>query len=347
MTNDMMWHTVLTEPTVFERKRTDIPDTGDTEALIEVSHVGICGSDIAAYHGEHPAIECPITMGHEFSGTVARQDPHGVAPEEGRRVTVIPHRPCRDCRGCHDEMYNRCDDLKVIGCQAPGAFAEYVAVPADMVVPIPDDMSMQQAAMVEPAAVAVHAAGRADLSGGETVLVMGAGPIGIFAMQALKTAGAGEVYISDLDESRLALASELGADGTINIFETTVEAALEDLVGGHRNIDLWTDCVGHGGQALDQALDLARRGTDILLVGVLASDYESRNLINVSEHELRIIGTTMYTPEDYDRTIELVAGGSIRTGGMVTHEYGASDIAEAFTLIDEKHEDFFKIMIVR
>lgn len=347
MADETMWHTVLTEPTVFEREEVPVPSIDDTQALIEVSHVGICGSDIAAYHGEHPNVSCPIVMGHEFSGTVARQDPGGVSPEEGTRVTVIPHIPCRECRGCKEEMYNRCDDLKVIGCQAPGAFAEYVAVPADMVVALPDDLSLEQAAMVEPAAVAVHAAGRADLSGGETVVVMGAGPIGNFTMQALQAAGAGQVFVSDLDQSRLDLASGLGADGTINISDTGIEDALADCVGGHRQVDLWADCVGHGGEALDTALDLARRGTDILLVGVLASDYVSRNLINVSEHELRIVGTTMYTPDDYERTIELISDGSIRTEGLVTQRYGASEVAEAFQMIDAGDEDFFKVMIVR
>ncbi|MFO7948395.1 MAG: alcohol dehydrogenase catalytic domain-containing protein [Armatimonadota bacterium] len=344
---ETMWHTVLTEPEHFEREQTKIPEPDDGQVLIEVSHVGICGSDIAAYHGEHPHITCPITMGHEFSGTVARQGPGEQGPQPGTRVTVIPHDPCRDCHGCRAGMYNRCDELKVIGCQAPGAFAQYVVVPADMALPIPDDMPMEQAAMVEPGAVAVHAAGRADLDGGETVCVMGAGPIGNFTMQALKTAGAGTVIISDLDQSRLELAGNLGADATINVGEESIEDALGRAVGGAREIDLWVDCVGHGGGPLDTALGLARRGTDILLVGVLAADYDSNNLINVSEHELRIIGTTMYTPADYETTIELFSGGDIRTEGMVKQRYKADEVADAFAMIEAGEEDFFKVMIVR
>lgn len=339
-----MWQTLLVEPGRFVRERVARPKPGPGEVLVQVAHVGVCGSDIAAYHGKHPYISCPVVLGHEFSGTVAQLGPGTEGPVPGARVTVIPHLACWQCPACQREAYNLCHQLRVIGCQTPGAHAEHVLVPSHMVIAIPEEIDIQDAALVEPAAVAVHAVKRAAIGPGDRVLVVGAGPIGNFTMQAAQSAGGEYVCITDLDTSRLALAKSLGADGTIDLSSESLKDGLAHLIGGPKEVDVWADCVGHGGEVLDQILALARRGSRILVVGILTADYRIPHLPNLIEHELSVMGTSMYVPADYPDVLEQLSAGGLRTAGMVTDTYSMEQIPQAFAMIDDGEQKFFKIM---
>lgn len=321
------------------------PPPGIGEAQIRVEKIGICGSDISAYYGRHPYIHCPIILGHEFAGVVDQVGPNVTNISVGDRCTILPHLACGECRACKEQSYNHCGELKVIGAQADGAFTRYINVPAEMVFLIPDSISMEEAALVEPAAVGYHSARRGNPQPNETALVFGAGPIGMFTMQAAKAIGGGKVLIADMDAERLALAEKLGADGTINTSVESVESGLARLVGSAENVDLFFDCVGFSGQVLDQIIQIARQGVRVIVTGVLESGCVIPHLADFVEHELSLISSNMYVPGDFRDVIDFMAAGKIRMEGMVTHTAPLSKVEDIYKMIDTRSEKFFKIVL--
>jgi L-iditol 2-dehydrogenase len=343
--SDKMLQVILTQPRVLKVEYVDVPQPGAGEILIKVMRVGICGSDSTIYFGRHPYVKFPVVMGHEFSGKVEALGAGVAGPAPGTRVTVIPHLVCGHCRACRNEIYNFCEDLRCTGAEADGAFTLYKVMPKEMVLPIPETMTLDDAAMVEPACVAYHGARKGEITSQDRVLIIGAGPIGIFCLQSCKTLGAKQVVIADLDPWRLELAGKLGADGVINVLNEGLENGLARLVGGHKEIDVFYDCVGEKGKVLDQILQLARRGSRVVIIGVLQSGYDIPHLPDFVQHELRLSGTTMYIPRDYREMIKLMGEGKVRTDGMITHYYKLSDLLDVFKMIENHRERYFKIML--
>jgi len=279
-------------------------------------------------------------LGHEFSGEVAARGGNE-GPVVGTRVTVIPHLGCGACDACRCGAYNLCGSLRVIGCQAPGAHAEYVTVPAEMALPIPDTLSWEDAAMIEPAAVGFHAVRRAGIGPGDRVLVAGAGPIGIFTMQCARALGAEHVAIADLDAGRLELARALGADETLHTLASPLAGGVSRL---ESRPNVYADCVGGTGEVLDGLLAIAPRGSRILSVGVLKAGCHIPHLPDLTEHELSVIGTSMYVRRDYEDSLAAFAEGRLRTAGMITHTFSLAEVAAAFDMIERGREPYFKVM---
>lgn len=342
---DRMRRVVLRDLRSFAFEDVDRPSPAPGEALIRVQRVGICGSDISAFYGRHPYIHCPIVPGHEFSGVVAGVGEGVAEVQAGTRCTVIPHLVCGECPACVRGAYNLCGKLRVLGAQADGAFTEYLCVPAKMAMPIPDALSMEQAALVEPCAVGYHAARRGAPSVDETALVFGAGPIGMFTMQCIRALGPKKVIIADKDAARLALADSLGADGTIDLSVESVDQGLVRLIGCVDSVDLFFDCVGFGGQALDDIIRIARRGARVVVAGVLEKEYAIPHLPDFVEHELTLLGSAMYVPQDFADVIDLMNKGIVRIDGIISHSAPLWDVAKIFHMIDSRSEPFFKIML--
>jgi len=336
----------MTEPHKLVREdNVPVPTPGPGQVLVKVLRVGVCGSDPTIFRGLHPYAKRPLVMGHEFSGTVEALGAGVTAPAKGVRVTVIPHVVCGKCKPCRTQTYNFCEELKCMGAEDDGAHCEYVNVAANMVLPIPETMTLEDAALVEPACVAYHGTRRASIRKTDQVLIVGAGPIGLFAMQSAKALGAAAVYVADLDPWRLALAEKLGASGIINVGQESLQDGLARLAGGHKEIDVFLDCVGEKGKVMDLILQLARRGTRIVMVGVLQKEYSLPHLPDFVQHELSLFGTTMYVPQDYREMIDLMGRGKIRTAGMITHTFPLSDLPKVFAMIEARQEPFFKIML--
>jgi L-iditol 2-dehydrogenase len=344
MTEKMMRVTLI-EPENLVIDETEKPSPGKGEILIRVLRCGVCGSDPTIYHGRHPYAKKPVVMGHEFSGTVEELGRGVSAPAAGSRVTVIPHLVCGKCKPCQSKIYNFCEQLRCMGAEADGAHVNFINVPAEMVLPIPETMSLDQAAMVEPACVAYHGARRGEITPTDKVLVIGAGPIGNLAMQSCRVLGAKDVYIADMDEWRLNLAKKLGASGIINLKNESLEDGLNRLAGGRKEVDVFYDCVGGRGQVFDQILSVAKRGSRVVVIGVLQNESVVPHLPDFVQHELRLSGTTMYVPQDYRDMIRFMGEGKIRTEGMITHYFKLSQIQDVFKLIDSHKEPFFKIML--
>jgi L-iditol 2-dehydrogenase len=315
---------------IIESKK---PSPKPDEILVAVARVGICGSDLHAYHGRHPFIELPIVPGHEFAGTVAETgaNVHGFAP--GQRVTLEPSLVCGECYNCRHGRYNICEKLQVVGCQTSGAMSEYLAVPASKTMSLPDNVTWDQAVMVEPLAVGVHAVRVARVQAGTNVLILGAGTIGLMVLQAAKALGAGQVMITDLIQDRLDLATNLGADHAVNPSRTDLTQALEAAFGPQR-ADVILECVGIAATARD-AVRVARKGTRIVLVGV----FEEEVLVNlglVQDRELELVGTLMYVEDDFPTALELVRAGQVEVESLITHHFPLGQAAEGFAVADSR-----------
>ena len=207
---------VMTAPGVIQFREVPTPQPQPGEVLVKIMKIGVCGSDIHVYHGEHPFTKYPITQGHEVSGEIAALGEGVTGFTVGQKVTIQPQVVCGKCWPCRHGKYNLCEELKVMGFQTTGVASHYFAVDAKKVTPLPEGMSFDEGAMIEPLAVAVHAVRQAGDVEGKDICVLGAGPIGILVAQAAKGLGARKVMVTDVSDIRLEKARECGADVCVN-----------------------------------------------------------------------------------------------------------------------------------
>ena len=341
----MMKQLTLRAPKQFVWESVPVPEPGKGEVLIKVAAVGVCGSDLTIYRGHHPYAISPLVMGHEFSGVIAKCGKGVRGRELGERVAVIPHLVCGTCGPCQQKIFNFCESLRCMGAEAHGAHAEYIAVPAGMAVPIGSGMNLTMAAMLEPACVGYHGARREKITHKTKALIVGAGPIGNFCMQTVKAMGAAQVFMADLDNDRLDLAEKLGADGTIRLQKESLADGAVRCGVPLKEIDVFYDCVGLKGQVLDQMLAHARRGAGIVVIGVLQNGYNLPKLPDFVQHELRLSGSTMYTPKDYRDMIRLMSDGKVRLDGVISHAVKLEQVPELLASMDRGEFRGFKVVI--
>lgn len=336
---------ILEAPYLMKMTEVPIPEPLKDQVRIRVCKIGVCGSDPTIYKGLHPYVSYPVVMGHEISGIIEAVGEDVSAGRIGQRVTVIPHIVCGYCDACKTETYNFCEELKCTGAEADGAHCDYFCINSKMVLEIPDTMSLEDAALVEPACVAYHGAKRGHIQPDDNVLIIGAGPIGVFCMQSCLALGAKNVFISDMDASRLEIAEKLGATGVIDVSIENLKDGLKRLCGSEKKIDIFFDCVGEKGFVLNSILSIARRGVRVVVIGVLQQEYIIPFLPDFVQHELSLSGTTMYVPQDYREMIGLMGKKSIRTEGMVSHHFSLEQVPEVLDMITNRREKTFKVVI--
>ena len=338
-----MKQSVMTSPGRIEFKDIPIPVPAPTEVLIRMKRIGVCGSDIHVYHGKHALTPYPVVQGHEVSGIIEKVGSavKGFAP--GEAVTIQPQVTCGTCYPCTHGAYHICDSLKVMGFQTTGAGSEYFAVEASKVLKLPAKMDLEHGAMIEPAAVAVHALGRAGDVSGMRVLVLGAGPIGNLVAQTAKGLGAAQVMITDVSDFRLAKAKECGIELCVNIGKVDLAAAVKEHFGDAK-ADVILECVG-AQQTMTQAVAVARKGTDIIVV-VVFGDKPVVDMGTVQDRELRLIGTLMYREPDWKKAIELVEKNKIHLAPLITDHFEFADYKKAYEYIEANREKAMKVMIV-
>jgi L-iditol 2-dehydrogenase len=332
----------LVEPENVVLEEVEIPDFGDSQVLIKVKRIGICGSDVHAYYDKHPYISCPIVQGHEFSGEIAGVGKKAPGFSEGDRVTVMPQLVCGECYPCRHGNYHICNDLKVIGCQADGAAREYIPVDHRLVVNLPAGMSFDHGAMVEPVAVGVHAVKRLGDIGGMNLLVLGAGPIGNLTAQSAKGLGARSVLISDISDYRLRIAKKCGIDHSVNVLHENLEARIDEFFGPDR-ADAILECVGIE-DTMASAIHLARKGTDIVVVGVFG-EKPTLDIGLVQDKELRMIGTLMYQSQDYQTAIDLIRSMHVDLDPLISRHFPFEDYPKAFAFIEQHQDMTMKVLI--
>jgi L-iditol 2-dehydrogenase len=332
----------LVEPETLILEEVEIPDIRENQVLIKVKRIGICGSDIHAYYGKHPYISCPIVQGHEFAGEIAAIGGKVGSFSVGNRVTVMPQLVCGECYPCNHGNYHICNDLKVIGCQADGAAREFIPVDQQLVVNLPEGMSYDHGAMVEPVAVGAHAVGRLGSVEGMNILVLGAGPIGNLTAQSAKGLGANSVLITDLSDYRLEIARKCGIDNAVNVSFENLEAKVGEYFGS-AGADAILECVGVE-ETITVAIHLARKGTDIVVVGVFA-EKPRVDIGLVQDKELRMIGTLMYKADDYSKAIDLIQSKSVNLEPLITQHFPFEDYPKAYSFIEENQDKIMKVLI--
>src|SRR6056297_3401802 len=254
---------VMIEPGRIIFQEVPVTRPGAGEVLIKIQRIGVCGSDIHVFHGRHPYTSYPVTQGHEVAGVIEQCGAEVTNFKAGDLVTIQPQVVCGTCYSCTHGGYHICDNLKVMGFQTTGMASDFFTCDADRVLKLPDTMSVDEGAMVEPVAVACHALSRSEDLKGKKILVMGAGPIGNLVGQAAKGLGANAVLITDLSDFRLELAKKVGLDYIVN-------PAKKDLpdeilrVFGTAKADLILECVGVQ-STIEEAVINARKGSDIIV----------------------------------------------------------------------------------
>jgi len=334
---------VMTAPGKIELRDVPVPEPGPKEVLVRMKRIGVCGSDIHVWHGKHALTPYPVVQGHEVSGVVEKVGASVRGFAAGDPVTIQPQVTCGTCYPCRHGDYHICDSLKVMGFQTTGAGSEFFAVEASKLLKLPRRMDLEHGAMIEPAAVAVHALGRGGDVKGRTVLVLGAGPIGNLVAQVARGLGAAKVMITDVSEFRLGKAKECGVDLCVNVGKTDLAAAVKEQFGDAK-ADLILECVGSP-HTITQAVAVARKGTDIIVVGVFG-DKPVVDMGTVQDRELRLIGTLMYREPDWKKAIELVEAGKVRLAPLITDHYEFADYRKAYEYIDANRERAMKVMIV-
>lgn len=326
---------------IVERIKRPVPKITDGETLIRVESAGICGTDMAIFAGKHPRAKAPLIMGHEVGGIVANiagEHPEGV--KIGSRVTFYPLLSCGTCSTCRRGKKYVCENLKLVGIDRDGGMAEYVAVASESVIPVPKSWDKHRAALIEPAAVAVHAARRSSIKSGDSVLVLGAGIIGNLCGQMAKAAGAAYVAIADMKPYRLGLAAEAGMI-PVNLLEEDLKARTEELTGGI-GFDVTMECSGSAG-AQPYTTALTRVLGEIVVVG-MPKEPPPVDLRLLAFKELTMVGTRVYEKDDFKQAVEFIEQGSITVDHLATHEFTVDRIKEAFALM-EKAEDSLKILV--
>ena len=310
---------LLSEYNRLEIVDVPMPRPGPEEVLVRVGACGICGSDVHGFDGSSGRRIPPIIMGHEASGTVAAVGPEVAGTREGDRVTFDSTISCGRCEYCRRGDINLCNARQVLGVSTSeyrraGAFAEFVVVPNNIVHHLPGNVALEEAAMIEPLAVAVHAVELADVAAQSTGLIVGAGMIGLLLLQALRQAGCSRVFVVDIDESRLERAKQLGAAVTINAKTADPVAEVQRLMSGV-GVDVAFEAVG-ATPTIKSAVESVRKGGTVVLVGNIAPKPEIP-LQTVVSRQIRLQGSAASAGE-YPRCIELLAKGAIDVKPLIS-----------------------------
>ncbi len=310
---------LLTAPSKLDYVDFPAPAPADDEVVVRVHACGICGSDIHGWDGSTGRRRPPLIMGHEASGEIVATGPRVTGWRAGDRVTFDSTISCGACRFCAEGQVNLCDNRRVVGV-APveyrqhGAFAEQLAIPARILYKLPDTLPYDQAAMVEPVSIAVHAVQRTKIAAGSTAVVIGSGMIGLLVIQALRWAGAKQVVAVDLADNRLELARRLGATHTINSGREDAAAIVANLTGG-LGADTAFEVVGFT-PTLNLALATLKRGGTCVLVGNLSPKTQDFPLQAVVTKEITITGSCASAGE-YPLCLDLIARGVIDVKPMI------------------------------
>ncbi len=336
------------EPGKLVMKETEEVEPGRGEVKVKVRSVGICGSDVNYYNGinswalhtigDNPLLP-PSILGHEVAGEVVEAGP-GSRRRVGDRVGIMAMLPCNECEQCRRGRYNLCSHVLHMGHDGnwsttglphnPGGYADYVTVKDFQAVPLPDNVDFDSATQLDGTAVAVHALRRAAISPGDTVAVIGTGPIGLLALQVAKAYGAGKVMAVDVEEAPLRVAEQVGADAVVNAAKEDPVEAARDFSPGEKydeGVDLVLNTIG--GETTVEGLKMLRRGGKELLFAGLLNKVSEFDLMTLGG-ERELTSTANNQPEDYPIGVKLMAEGKVRAKPFITHVFSLDEYEKAF-----------------
>lgn len=316
---------------------------GPTDVRVRNRAVGVCGTDIHIFNGEKGSADVtpPVVLGHEFAGEVVEIGSAVTTVRVGDRVAIDPNIYCGKCHYCKIGKKQHCENLQAIGVTRHGGFAEYCVVPEQQVYVLGEDVDFEEGAMAEPLACCLHGIDLVGIRTGDTVCVIGGGPIGQIMVQLARISGASLVLLSEPVAERRRIALELGADYTFDpLAVPLVDSIREEL--GLPGVDVVIECAGVR-SAVEQAFAVAKRGASILLFSVPAPDatYPLR-LFDVFQKELKIQGSFI-NPDTHQRAVELLNAKKVQIAPLITHRYGLDGVAEAIQ--KQTEADSLKVLV--
>lgn len=326
----------------FEISLTDTkkPVPKEGEALLKVLYCGICGADVASFTGNQPFTTYPRIPGHEFSAEIVSIPDNDRGLKPGDVVACNPYFNCGECYSCKRGFVNCCTNNQTMGVQRDGSYREYIVMPVERIYE-GKGLSAKELALVEPFTISYHALHRAAVKPGDKVLVVGAGPIGLFATIAAKAQGA-EVYVADLLDGRLEKAIHFGADGTINSAKTDIVKEAMRITNGN-GFDV---CVEACGQPVTfmSCIDCAAFAANIILIGNGKKETTFLHSVLLKK-ELNVFGSRNSRPEDFKAVIDLIASGKVNVLDMVSAVYPADKAADAFNALVNNDGSLSKVLI--
>lgn len=331
---------VIDKPYEVEIRDVPMPTVGEGEALLRVLYVGICGADVASYTGNQPFTTYPRIPGHEFSAEIIEIPENDKGLKKGDVVTCNPYFNCGKCYSCERGHVNCCTDNRTMGVQRDGAFCEYISMPVERIYP-GMGLTAQELALIEPFSISRHAISRAAIRPTDSVLIVGAGPIGLFALLAAKQF-AGKIAVADVLNNRLNLAMSYGADGVVNTATEDIAKFTEEFTDG-RGFDVCIEACGRPETFL-MCIDEAAYAANIILIGNGKRETTFLHSI-ILKKELNIFGSRNAMKQDFLDNIELAASGKVDLMKMVSGVYEMDKAAEAFDALAHNKGDLAKLLI--
>ena len=331
---------LIDKPFEIAVTETEKPVPKEGEALLEVLYGGICGADVASYTGNQPFTTYPRIPGHEFSARIVSIPENDRNLKAGDIVTCNPYFNCGECYSCKRGFVNCCTDNQTMGVQRDGAFREYIVMPIERIYD-GKGLSAKELALVEPFTISYHALHRAAVKPGDKVLVVGAGPIGLFALIAAKAQGA-EVYVADILDGRLEKAKHFGADGVINSKTSDIKEEAMKVTGGN-GFDVCVEACGQSVTFL-ACIDCAAFAANIILIGNGKKETTFLHSILLKK-ELNVFGSRNSYPSDFKAVIDLIASGKVKVLDMVSDVYPIEKADQAFKALAENDGSLAKVLI--
>ena len=330
----------ITKPYEIKLIDKEKPEPKEGEALLKVLYCGICGADVASYTGNQPFTTYPRIPGHEFSAQIVEIGENDKGFHAGDIITCNPYFNCGECYACKRGIVNACTDNQTMGVQRDGSFQEYITMPIERLID-GKGLSAKELALIEPFSISAHALSRAKINEGDNLLIMGAGPIGLFALIKAKALGA-RVAIADLLDSRLALAKEYGADLVINSKTDDLNEKCLDFTKGN-GFDVCVEACGLPITFLS-CIEQAAHGANIILIGNGKKETTFLHSI-ILKKELNIFGSRNAFTKDFEELIDLVSGGKVDILKMVSGVYDKENAAEAFNALANNDGFLAKLLI--
>jgi 2-desacetyl-2-hydroxyethyl bacteriochlorophyllide A dehydrogenase len=327
---------------------TEVPMPGiqsDDQVLIQVKTVGVCGSEVHAFHGTHPYRKAPVILGHEAAGDVLSLGEAVTGFHAGDRVIVDPQWTCGQCTYCRAGDVNLCPSKKVLGTSAwPGAFGEYIVAPERSVFHLPHNLSYAQGSLIEPLTVAVHVARQANLVAGESVAILGTGSVGGLLAGVCRVLGVGPIITADIQQHCLDAARErLGATHDFLLPDDDLVDAIKALTGGE-GVDV-VFVTADDPALVGRGVQMAKRRGRIVLVALLTTSPLQLTAYEIIGKELHILGSSMSNHDDVRKAIELAASGQVDVEAIATHLLPIEDAQWGVELADTKADGAIKVIL--
>lgn len=340
---------------------TDIPEINSDQVLVKVHAAGICGSDIPRIY-QTGAHRHPLIPGHEFSGQVIETGSDTDKNWQGKRVGIFPLIPCKECQPCKAKKYEMCRNYNYLGSRCDGGFAEYVAVPEWNLIELPDSVTYEQAAMLEPTAVAIHAmrsiigelevepAGT-NIAEDQTLCICGLGTIGLLLAMTLQQTGYKNLLVIGNKASQQKIIKDLGVSEE-NYCDSNTQNVSDWIMDktNNKGVDIFFECVGKN-QTISQAIDLCAPSGKLLLLGNPYSDmtFDKNTYWKILRNQLTVKGTwnssfTKSKDDDWNYAIKLLETGKLAPEKLITHCFSLEDLEKGLHIMRDKSEDYVKIM---